>query len=59
MISVHNVHDLLTGAVAYSSLAYNRAPHPEEFAAYPRFQRVYGFFFIFLRAVSLNRNGGK
>jgi hypothetical protein len=56
-LTAHNWHDIATGLVAYSSLAYNRLPHPEELAAYPRFQRAYGFFFIFLRAVSLNRNG--
>lgn len=58
-ISAHNVHDVLTGIVAYASLAYTRAPHPEDFAAYPRFQKAYGFLFIFLKAISLNRNGGQ
>ncbi len=55
-ITAHAVHDVLTGGIAYASVAYNRLPHPEELAQYPKFQRVYSFFFIFLKAVSLNRS---
>jgi hypothetical protein len=55
MITAHQIHDYATALVAYSSLIYWRAPHPEDFASYPRFQKAYNFLFIFLKAVSLNR----
>jgi hypothetical protein len=55
MISLHNISDAVTGAIAGSSVVLKILPPPEKFSSYPRFQKFYTLIYIFVSFIALNK----
>jgi len=60
-MTVHNFSDVITGVISSASVLYRILPSPNNFDKYPRFQSIYGLFYLFLSGAALNKskkNGG-
>jgi len=54
-VTLHNVTDVVTGAVAGSSILFRILPPPDKFNDWPRFQGWYKLAYTFVQWVAFNK----
>lgn len=54
-MTLHNLTDITTGAIAGSSVLYRFSPPPDKFNDWPRFQGWYKLYFTFLSWIAFNK----